>query len=169
MPILSPAITTVIGLVVAPGIFLLSALLTRASLRRAAGGLAGGLGFLLLNISVDQLAKDAGWWSYPAYSSSGSLPLIYYGLSGMVFAAFTLVGWRIARQYSWRGIASFILVWGLWGVIHDVGGSTLFAGSQLMQFGPGFIPPVADFCLYAAGMGLALVILRWLGGPFQAV
>ncbi len=168
MPTLSPSQVFLIGLIVAPVIFILSAFFLRANPRRSASGLLGGFAFGLLNIGWDLVAENEGWWHYPAFNSTGVLPPAFYFFASLVLGAFALIGWRITRRYGQKGMIAFLILWSLWGYIHDIGGSSLFASSRLMVIGPGFIPRLADFLLYMTGMALSLSVVRWVGGKFGA-
>ncbi len=170
MPTVSPAQAILIGLIVAPGLFALCAFFTRASLRRTASGLAGVIAFGVLQYAWDRLAAIAGWWSYPGYNTSASMPmpLAIYLFSGLVYGGFGLIGWRVARRYGWKGLLAFLAAWSLWGFIHDTVGSSLFSSSQLMVLGPGVIPLLTDFLVYTTCMAAVIAMIRWVGGPFRA-
>ncbi len=170
MPTLTPAQALLIGLIVAPLMFSLCAYLTRASLRRAASGLVGVIAFSLVQYVWDRAAAVAGWWSYPGYGTTGSLPMpvAIYLFSGLVYAGFGLIGWRIARRYGWKGLLAFLAGWSLWGFIHDNAGSALFSSSRLMIIGPGAAARIADFLVYATCMASVLFAIRVTGGPFRA-
>lgn len=170
MPTLHPTQAILIGLIVAPVLFALCALFTRANMRRIAGGLAGVVAFGVVQYAWDRAAAIAGWWSYPGYNTTTSMPLpaAIYLFSGLVYAGFGLIGWRITRRYGWKGLLTFLVVWSLWGFIHDTVGSYLFASSQLMVIGTGAASLIADFLVYATCMASVLVTIRWIGGPFLA-
>jgi hypothetical protein len=122
--------------------------------------------FMTVQYAWDRVAALAGWWSYPAYETTGSLPmpLAIYLFSGLVYAGFGLVGWRIARRFGWKGGLAFLLIWSVWGLIHDTAGSVLFASSRLMVIGPGLIPRIADFLVYVTSMTSVLLVIRLIGG-----
>jgi hypothetical protein len=168
MPILTPSQVIIIGFIVAPGLFALSAYFTRANLRRTASALVGVVAFGLVQYAWDRVAAVTGWWSYPAYGPNGSLPMpvAIYIFSGLVYAGFGLVGWRIARHYGWTGLLGFLIAWSLWGFIHDTVGSALFSNSRLMVLGSGPAALVADFLVYAICMTSVLLAIRVIGGPF---
>jgi hypothetical protein len=169
MPVLPPEQAILIGYFVAPAIFALCAYLTRANLRRTASGLTGVFAFGLVQYAWDRVAAVTGWWSYPAYGTTGGLPMpiAIYIFSGLVYAGFGLVGWRVARRYGWTGLLGFLIAWSLWGFIHDTVGSALFSSSRLMVLGSGPAALVADFLVYAICMASVLLAIRVIGGPFR--
>ena len=170
MPTLSPSQVILIGIFVAPAIFALCAYFTRAGLRRIVRGLAGVVAFSLVQYLWDRAAAVIGWWTYPGYGTASNLPMpvTMYLFSGLVFAGFGLIGWRIGRRFGWRGVLAFLVAWSLWGFSHDIIGSSLFSSSQLMVIEPGVAPRIADFLVYATCMAAVLMTIRVLGGPLRA-
>jgi len=168
MPTLTPQKALFIGFIVAPVIFALCAYFTRANVRRIVGALAGAVAYGALNYAWDRVAIPLGWWSYPAWLGTGRAPLTLYALAGIVGGAFGLVGWRIVRRWGRRGLVGYLLFWAVYAVVHDYGGSKAFAGSQLMVFGPGLMPIIADVLLYIACNAAPLLTIRLVGGPAGA-
>jgi len=170
MPALNPTQAILIGFIVAPVLFALCVFFTRANLRRAASALVGVIVFGVLQYAWDRLAAVAGWWRYPGYNTPANMPMPppIYLFSGLVYAGFGLIGWRITRRYGWKGLLVFLAAWSLWGFIHDTVGSSLFSSSQLMVIGSGVFPLITDFLVYATCMALVLATIRAIGGPFRA-
>lgn len=166
MPILTPQQAILIGYFVAPAIFALCVYLTRAGMRRAAGGLVGVIAYSLVQYAWDRAAAITGWWSYPAYRSSLPMPVEIYLFSGLVFAGIGLIGWRIARRYGWKGLFVFLAAWSVWGFFLDTFGSQLFSSSRLMVIRPGAAAHTADFLVYFTCMSAVMLVLRVIGGPF---
>jgi hypothetical protein len=96
------------------------------------------------------------------------MPVAIYILSGLVYAGFGLVGWRIARRVGWQGALAFLAAWSLWGFSLDTIGSALFSSSRLMVFGPGAAARIADALVYVTGMASVLLAIRVIGGPYRA-
>jgi hypothetical protein len=164
LPTLTPQKAILIGFIVAPILFSLSAYFTRANRRQIIAALAASLAFGFGNLVWDQIAFRAGWWSYPAFQKFAWW-LILYIPSGMVAGgAFGLIGWWITQRYGSRGLIIFILTWSIWGMIHDFGGGAAFQSSNLMVFAPGPIPVIMDGLLYATCQLLAQGTLRWVAG-----
>ena len=87
----------------------------------------------------------------------------------MAGGAFGLAGWRVIRRWpQWHGLFVFLLMWGIWGVIHDVGGVALTGASNLLVFGPGLAPIAADFFTYVTCGALAQAAMRLVAGPSGA-
>ncbi len=165
MPNITPSQALLIGAFIAPGLLAIIAYLTHAPARRWIGALAGGLAYGALNAGWDRLAYAAGWWRYPAWDASGGLLPFLYIPAGIVCGAIGLIGWRAARRFGWRGLIGFLIIWTLWGMLHDLGGSRLFATSNMMVFGPGFLPALADGALFATGGALVQVVIWLVAGP----
>jgi hypothetical protein len=163
MPILAPSQALLIGLIVAPSLFILCAYLTHATRRHMLGAMVGGLLYTMINYSWDRAAAAFGWWTYPSWTASGQFPLTGYLLAGIVGGAFGLVGWRVIRRWGLKGFAVFLLFWAIYGFIHDYGGSRLFASSGLMVFGKGFVPIIANMLWYVIG-NAAVQAPIWLIG-----
>jgi hypothetical protein len=53
-------------------------------------------------------------------------------------------------------------------VIHDVVGSAAFASSNLMVFGQGIVPVLADWVVYATCGALAQLAMWLVAGPPEA-
>jgi hypothetical protein len=168
MPVLTPQNALLIGFIVAPGLFIISAYLTHATRRHILGALAGACLYAGVNYVWDRAAAAFGWWTYPAWSASGQFPLTGYILAGIVGGgAFGLVGWHIIRRWRWKGLAVFLLFWAVYALVHDYGGSLLFANSNLMLFGVGPVPILADVLWYITGNAVPQAAI-WLIGESPA-
>ncbi len=168
MPTLTPSQALLIGFIVAPVLFLLSAYFTHATRRQIAGALVGAAAYGAINYLWDQAALRFGWWSYPAWLGTGRAPLTLYILAGIAGSAMGLVGWRIIRRWGWRGVVGYLLFWMVYAVVHDYGGSKAFASSQLMVFGPGLTPIIAVMLWYVIGNAALLLAIRLIGGSTNA-
>jgi hypothetical protein len=77
---------------------------------------------------------------------------------------------RLARhetiRLAWPGCIPSVL--GHLGVIHDVGGSAVFADSNLMVFESGPSPLIADFLNYVTCGAFAQLAIRLVAGPADA-
>jgi hypothetical protein len=169
MPTFTPALAFTIGFIVAPILFGLSAYLTRANPRRIAAAVVAAVAYAALNILWDRAAAVAGWWVYPfAPTWVDTVPL--YIPAGLVAGgAFGLIGWRVSRRWpGGRGLLAFLLAWGVWGVIHDYAGLAITGATNLMTFGPGLAPMIADFFTYVTCGALAQLVLRAVAGPVGA-
>ena len=168
MPVLPPQQALLVGFIVAPFLFGLSAYFTRANRRRILAALVAALAFGLGNLLWDQVAFRAGWWSYPAFQKNNWWPILYIPSGIVAGGAFGLIGWRVARRYGMAGFALFILFWSIWGIIHDFGGGAAFQSSNLMVFASGSVPVIADGILYATCQLLAQGTLYLIAGSAKA-
>jgi len=165
---LTPGQALLIGAIVAPTLFALSAYFTRANRKRILAASAAALAFGIGNLLWDQVAFRLGWWTYPAFQSHSWWPILYLPAGLVAGGAFGLIGWRVARRYGKTGFVLFILLWSVWGMIHDFGGGAAFQSSNLMAFGSGWTPVVADGILYATCQLAAQGVLYLIGGPANA-
>ncbi len=162
MPIITPETTIIIAAIISPLILLLSAWITRASTKEVFSGVIAGLAFSFTNMLWDQIAFHFGLWSYPAFAGN-TFPFFLYIASGVVSGgAFGLIGWKISQHYGKKGFIIFIIVWTLWGIIHDFGGSVLFTTSNLILFANGLLPVLFDGLLYLTCGIIAQIVLRLL-------
>jgi len=121
-------------------------------------GLSLVTGFIMgsLNMLGDMLAYSQGWWHYP-FTTASHAPLTFYLAAALFYGAgiIGLVGWWARKRFGWRGGATLLVVFPLWGILRDFGGSALYNQAQAMiVWGKGFAPVVADFLLWA-GAGAA--------------
>lgn len=167
MPTLAPTQALLIGFIVAPGLFALCVFFTHATRRHIFGAIIGAGLYATMNYAWDRAAAAFGWWIYPAWTASGQFPLTGYLLAGMVGGgAFGLVGWRVIQRWHWKGLAGFLLFWAVYAVVHDYGGSRLFASSSLMLFGAGPVPIISNMLWYVTGNALPQIPI-WLVGKSQ--
>lgn len=169
MPTLSSTQATVIGFIVAPILFVACAYFSRANKQRILAALAGSAAYSMLNFVWDQAAEALGWWNYPGYSADGKLPLTLYILAGIAGGgAMSFIGWRVLRRWGRRGLLSWVLLWMLYAVLHDYGGSKTVGREGLMVFGPSPIPILADILQFVALSTVPLVVMRFIAGPADA-
>ena len=166
MPTLSHEQTLLIGAVVGPVLFAASVFITGARRRHIGAAALAAVAYGLATYCWDRLAAVAGWWYYP-FDPTATGPVLALDLLAGVVAggAFGLVGARLTASYGRLGLAAFLLAWTAWGVLHDLAGSALFAGSNLMTFTNGPVPPLADAVNYATCGALAQLVIRLVAGP----
>jgi hypothetical protein len=165
MPILAPQQALLIGFIVAPLLFGLSAYFTRANRRRIFAALLAGLAFGFGNLLWDQIAFRMDWWTYPAFQTITWWMTLYIPSGLVAGGAFGLIGWRVTRRFGRTGFVLFILFWSLWGILHDFGGGAAFQSSNLMAFAAGPIPVIMDGILYATCQLVAQVTIYLIAGP----
>jgi len=99
-------------------------------------------------------------------------PLLFYLIQSLVLMAHRsppLIGWRIHRRFGTRGLVVFLVLFPIYGAIHDYGGTTAVASSGMMSttivFAPGPVALVADALCYETMAIVALLVLRLIAGP----
>lgn len=132
-------------------------------------GLSFIAGFVMgsLNLLGDMLAYYQDWWHYP-FINANHAPLTFY-LGTVIFygaGIMGLVGWWTRKRFGWRGGVVLLVLFPLWGILRDFGGSALYNQTQTMiVWGKGFIPVVADFLLWAsagaAGFFTMVALEKW--------
>lgn len=136
--------------------------LTRATLRRVLGALAGGAVVALVGVGIEGLAHARGWWRYTAADTPYG-PLAIYPLLVVAFAFLALIGWRIQRRFGLRGLAVFLTILAIVGTVRDY----LIAGHVmgLVVFAPGIALAIIDALLWAGLTALAIGVMRAVSGP----
>ncbi|HET8550150.1 MAG TPA: serine/threonine-protein kinase [Bryobacteraceae bacterium] len=162
--ILAPQITlfAFLGLTISGGI----AYFSRATLRRMAGALAGGVFFAAAWWLRFRIAYARGWWR-SAFADTPDPLLLFSGplLLALVVtsAALLLIGWRITRRFGWKGLALFVPAVGLWAAPRDrVWWDHLM---HVMVAAPGVAPVLIDAALLSAGIAVGYAVMRLIAGP----
>jgi hypothetical protein len=155
-----------VSLIAAPVIFVVTAWLTRAPLRRIAGALAGGVAFAVGNAAIDEVAHHVGWWWYPHLGGHGHAPALWYAAAGLAGAGVSMIGWRVHRRFAVRGVVVFLGAFGLFCIARDA--RVAAADDSLIVFGAGALPRLADGLAGVVLMLTALAIQLALGGPSLA-
>ena len=164
IPVLTPSQALLIGFIVAPSLFLLSAYFTRATWRHILGALVGAGVYALVEYIWDRAAATYRWWTYPAWSANGQFPLTGYILAGIVGGgAMGLIGWRIIQRWQWKGLVAFLGFWAVYAIVHDYGGSQMFVSSHLMAIGSGLVPILANMLWYITGNALPQIPIWMIG------
>jgi hypothetical protein len=145
-------------------VFVVVALLTRATWRRIVGALAGGLAIGPLLLGVVALGERAGWWHMVIHWEPYYLAAFLLGLSvcGFVF----LITWRIARRFGGRGLAVVLLIAAVIGPPRDYTYLRLFP--EWGRFGPGVAPVLAVSATYVLFILLGHAVMRVVAGPARA-
>jgi hypothetical protein len=117
-------------------------------------GLSLVTGFVMgsINMLGDMLAASQGWWHYP-FTTVNHAPLTWYLGTALFYGAgiIGLVGWWARKRFGWRGGVVLLLLFPLWGILRDFGGSAFYNQTQTMiVWGKGLVPVAADFLLWAS-------------------
>lgn len=135
---------------------------TRATSRRVAGALAGGVAAGAVAMGMIALCEALAWWRVPLASTP------YLLFAGFVISCspIYLITWRIARRFGWRGFAVFVAVVTVIGPPRDY----LIAAKypEWMSFSPGLLPILADALAYAGIVVVGHAVMRLVAGPSRA-
>ena len=159
---LDPA-TLVRGVIATAVLFAVIAYFTRATPRRIVGALVGSIPLVPMVMFYDSIAARLGWWHYPSVTAGSTAPLAWYLAAALFYGAgLGLIGWRIIRRYGWRGLIGFLIAFAIFGVTRDY-----FYGSatEVIKFGPGPIPLIADLFAYASPAAIVQLVMYWISGP----
>ncbi len=148
------------------GLYLISFIIviyfTRASFRRVAGSLVGGLAASLMGLGAIVLCESLEWWHIPFAPSAYFLPIFYFGLA-VTLAPIYLVTWRLTRRFGWRGLAIFVGIVAVIGPPRDYVYAVTFP--EWMVFAPGVAPLIADSVTYVLAVVIGHAVMRLVSGP----
>jgi uncharacterized membrane protein len=137
------------------------AVLTRATMRRIAGSLAGGGAAGVVALGIIALGERVGWWrmaiTWEPYFLT--LMLIDFALCAFIF----LVTWRIARRFGWRGLAVVLVVLAVIGPPRDYWYMRRFP--EWGSYGPGVAPVLAISATYVVLVLVGHGVMRLVAGP----
>ena len=135
---------------------------TRATTRRIAGALAGGAVVGLVALGVVTIGEAQGWWRVPFTQTPYVLLLGYLGFA-ISCTPIYLITWRVARRFSWRGLAVFFGAATIIGPIRDYRFAAAFP--EWIIFAPGVAPVLAVGATYAVIVALGHAVMRLVAGP----
>jgi hypothetical protein len=138
---------------------------TRATARRVLGALAGGVAVAVAGFGVESLCQALGFWRYPS-DDTGRGPLLIYPLLIVLWAVFSLIGWRVMWRFGWRGELAFLAVVAVQGVLRDY----IEAGRVLgiIVLAPGITTVVVDIACWVGLTVLAQGVMWCVAGPAKA-
>jgi hypothetical protein len=134
---------------------------TRATARRIAGALAGGVAFGVMALGIIALGEKAGWWhmaiTWKPYFLT--LLLVDFALCAFIY----LITWWITRRFGWRGLAAAAIVAAVIGPPRDYGFMTRFP--EWGDYRPGIAPVLAIAATYIVMVVLGHGVMRLVAGP----
>jgi len=139
--------------------------LTRATRRRFLGALAGGLTVAVVGVGVEVLCQTLGLWHYPSVDQRYG-PVMMYPLIVLMWAGYSLIGWRVMRRFGWRGETLFLAVLAVFGTLRDFMVAWLMP--DVIVFAPGIATVLVDSALWPALTALAQSVTRRVAGPAAA-
>jgi hypothetical protein len=89
-----------------------------------------------------------------------------YPVLVVMWAVYSLIGWRVMRRFGWRGEAIFLIIVTVVGTLRDylVGAQSL----GIIAFKPGVLTIVVDAACWAGLTALAQAVMRLVAGPAHA-
>ena len=145
-----------IGLVV----FVVVAILTRATARRVVGALAGGAALGVVALGIIALCMEVGWWRFAITWEPYYLTLLWidFALGAFIF----LITWRIARRFGWRGLAVVVIAAAVIGPPRDNWYMQRFP--EWGSYAPGVAPIFAISATYVVLVVLGHGVMRLVAG-----
>jgi hypothetical protein len=142
----------------------LVAFLTRATLHRIVGALAGAAALGLVGMGLMVLCEKIGWWRVPIVWEPYFLTLFY--LSFLISCTpVCLILWRVVRRFGSRGLALFLVAVAVIGPPRDYFIVAKFPA--WMVFAPGIAPILADAATYVIMVAVGYAVMRHVAGADQ--
>jgi hypothetical protein len=137
------------------------AILTRATVRRVAGALAGAAVFGVAALGIIALRERVGWWHMAITWEPYFIALLWldFTLCGFIY----LITWRIAHRFGWRGLALVVAVAAVIGPVRDYWYLARFP--EWGAYAPGVTPVVAISATYIVMVLLGHGVMRLIAGP----
>ena len=146
-------------------VLLSSIYLTRATMRRVAGALSGGIVVAIVGVGIEATAHKFGWWRYPGVDSPYGPPLIY-PCAMLMLATVALIGWRVTRRLGCRGQLVFLGCLAVIGTARDYIWAT--QRPDLIVFNPGIGIVLVDAACWLILAVLAQLVMLWVAGPARS-
>lgn len=142
-------------------LFIVVAVLTRATARRVAGAAAGGAIGGVAALGAIVVGETNGWWHMAIDTEPYPLTLLLldFTLSGFIF----LGTWRLARRFGWRGLAVTATLVAIVGPIRDYLYMAWFP--EWGAYTPGAAPVVAVSATYLLIGVTGHAVMRLVAGP----
>jgi hypothetical protein len=164
MDLLDPNLL-IVGVAITAMMFAVVAFFSRASLRRVVSVLIAAIPVMPMVMFYDKIAAQFGLWHYPAVTGA-SAPLAWYVAAALWYgAALGLIGWRVIRHWEMPGLFAFVVLFALFGVARDY---AYHLTTQLIVFGPGPLPLLADLFAYSSAAVVVQLLMRWIVGPAKS-
>ena len=139
--------------------------LIRAPRRRFLGALAGGLTVAVVGVGVEVLFQTLGFWHYPSVDQRYG-PVLMYPVVLLIWAGYSLIGWRVMRRFGRRGETVFLAVVAVLGTLRDFVVAWLMP--EVVALSPGIATVLVDLVLWSGLTALAQGVMRMVAGPAAA-
>jgi hypothetical protein len=137
------------------------AVVTRATVQRIAGALAGGMAVGVTALGIIAFGEKAGWWHMAIPWEPYFLTLMWIDLvlCGFVF----LITWRIARRFGSRGLAVVVVSAAVIGPLRDY--CYIKQVPEWGSYAPGMAPFLATSAAYVLLGVVGHGVMRLVAGP----
>jgi hypothetical protein len=142
-------------------LFIVVAIVTRATWRRVAGAAAGGAIAGVVALGAIAVGEANGWWHMAISMEPYPLTLLLldFTLCGFIF----LGTWRLARRFGWRGLAALAAVMAIVGPVRDYLYMAWFP--EWGAYAPGAAPVLAVSATYLLIGVTGHAVMRLVAGP----
>ena len=140
------------------------ATLTRATLRRIGGALAGAATAGIVALTIIDLGEHAGWWHFVIPRGPFFLALEEIGFTTGAFVF--LITWRIARRFGGRGLVVTLFIFAAIGPPRDYWYMRSFP--EWGVYAPGILPMLAISGAYVLFGIVGHGLMRLIAGPAAA-
>src|SRR5262245_55080937 len=142
-------------------IFVIVALLTRATARRIGGALAGGAVAGVVALGILDVGEDARLWHMAITQEPYFLTLLWldFALGAFIY----LITWRIARRFGWRGLVAVAILFAVLGPVRDYQYLSRFP--EWGVYAPGPTPMLAISATYVVLLVVGHWVMRMVAGP----
>jgi uncharacterized membrane protein YqjE len=137
------------------------AFLTRATLRRIAGAVAGAIATGVVCLFIVALGERMEWWHMVIAWEPYFLTVMM--ISFAVCAFLFLITWRIDRRFGWRGMAVFLVILAIIGPPRDYWYMRHFP--EWGYYAPGIAPILAISATYVILVLVGHGVMRMVSGP----
>jgi len=137
------------------------AFLTRATLRRVAGAMAGAGAAGIVSLAAIRLGENAHVWHMAI--DWRPYPLVLLLINVVLCAYVFLITWRIARRFGWRGLVVVGFGVAIIGPPRDYWYMSRFP--DWGYYAPGFAPVIAISVSYVALVMVGHAVMRLVSGP----
>jgi len=111
------------------------------------------------------LAQTWGFWHYPSVDQRYG-PVLVYPVILLVWAGYSLIGWRVMRRFGWRGETVFLAVVAVFGTLRDFVIAWQMPG--VIALSPGIATVRVDSVLWSGLTALAQGVMTLVAGPATA-
>jgi len=138
-----------------------TAVLTRATLRRIAGAIAGAGAAGVVLLGIVAWGESARLWHMAIDWRPYMLALLIINIALCAYAL--LITWRIARRFGWRGLVIVGFVAAIFGPPRDYWYMSRFP--EWGYYAPGFAPVFAISVSYVILIAVGHGVMRLVAGP----